>query len=373
MSNSTPREKASEWFGRAVLVMVCASVCVPVQADGDHNFVFFTSVDTFNNKFSDPPPEAADSFARPTLDVLYTYSGEKFRFLGEYLWSSTEAEMERLKVGWQSNASTTIWLGRFHASSKYWTSEYHHGQFMQTTITRPSVEEWEDESGPMPSHLTGLSLEQDHALSEQRVLNWAFSAGLAPVFLDDQLHPFDMFDPQSGHDLGVNARFVFRPRVLQHNQVGVLLGWNDIDVISDSNPDLADLDSIKQTTLAVFGDWQWDDWRLIANITFFDNHMEYFDQDVHDQFGAGYLQVEYKLNDDWTLFGRSDNGIDEDSSPYLRLLPAFITHRNMLGTRWEFMPLQSLSVEIADTSAQGPLDGDSNFKEIRFQWSGVFQ
>jgi len=373
MSNTSRRGKASEWLGRAALALACAFICTPAQADGDHKFVFFTSIDTFNNKFSDPPPEVADSFVRPTLDVLYTYSGDRFRFLGEYLWSSTEAEMERFKFGWEANASTMIWLGRFHSTSKYWTSEYHHGQFMQTTITRPSVEEWEDESGPMPSHLTGLSLEQERTLSEERVLNWAFSAGLAPVFSDDQLHAFDVLESDSGHDLGVNARLVFRPKVLQHNQVGVLLGWNDINVISESNPNLADLDSIKQTTVALFGDWRWDDWRLIVNMTFFDNHMEYFDRDVHDQFGAGYLQFEYQLNVGWTLFGRSDNGVDEDSSPYLRLLPAFITHRNMLGARWDFVPLQSLSVEIADTSAQGPNDGNNNFKEIRFQWSGVFR
>ena len=99
MLNSSPCGKALEWLGRAVLALVCASICMPAQAEGDHNFVFFTSVDTFSNEFSDPPAEAADSFARPTLDVLYTYSGDSFRFLGEYLWSNTEAEMERLKVG----------------------------------------------------------------------------------------------------------------------------------------------------------------------------------------------------------------------------------------------------------------------------------
>ena len=373
MLNSSPRGKTFEWLGRAALAIVCASVCMPAQADGDQNFVFFTSVDTFNNEFSDPAPESADSFVRPTLDILYTYSGDSFRFLGEYLWSSTEAEMERFKVGWQADASTMVWFGRFHATSKYWTSEYHHGQFMQTTITRPSVEEWEDESGPMPSHLTGLSLEQEHSLSEERVLNWALSAGLAPVFFDDQLHAFDVLDPESDHDLAINARFVFRPEVLQNNQIGVLFGWTNINVISESNPDLSNLDAILQTTVAVFGDWRWDEWRVIANMTFFDNHMEYFDGDIHDQFGAGYFQFEYTANESWTLFGRSDISFDEDNSPYLSLLPAFIAHRNMLGARWDFMPMHSLSAEVAETSVQGSFGDHNTFKEIRFQWSGVFQ
>lgn len=373
MSNSAPCRKSSGWPGRFALAVVLVTMCMPANADGEHNFVLFASVDTFNNKFSDPPAESADSFVRPTLDFLYTYSGDSFRFLGEYLWSSTEAEMERFKVGWQPDPNTTIWLGRFHSQSKYWTSEYHHGQFMQTTITRPNVEEWEDESGPMPSHLTGFSLEQEHSLNEERVLNWALSAGLAPVFEDEELYPFDILDPASDHGPGINGRFVFRPKVLQNNQVGILFGWSNINVISESNPDLANLDEILQTTITVFGDWRWDRWRIIANLTYFDNDMKYFDGDVRDQFGAGYFQFEYGFNEQWTLFGRSENGIDEDSSPYLRLLPAFIAHRNMLGARWDFMPMQALTVEIADTSAQGADDGHNNFKEIRFQWSGVFQ
>jgi len=355
------------------IILSYVMFCAPVLAETDHDVVFFTSVDTFNNKFSDPPPEAADSYARPTLDVLYTYSGERFRFLGEYLWSSTESELERFKIGWQADAHTMVWFGRYHATSKYWTSEYHHGQFLQTPITRPSVEEWEDESGPMPSHLTGLSVEQERDLSSERALNWAISLGFAPKFVSQELEAFDVLDPESGHKLGVNARLVFRPEVLRNNQVGVLMAWNDINVESESSPALFDLDRIKQTTIGVFGDWRWDDWRLIANLVYFDNHMKYVDRDLHDEFAIGYLQFEYGVGEDWTVFGRSDNGISEDSSTYLRLLPAFIAHRNMLGARWDFRPFQSLTVELADTSAQGSGESHNNFKEIRFQWSGVFQ
>jgi hypothetical protein len=62
MSNSASRGKASEWLGRAALALVYVTVCISAQADSDQDFVFFTSVDTFNNEFSDPPPNAADSF-----------------------------------------------------------------------------------------------------------------------------------------------------------------------------------------------------------------------------------------------------------------------------------------------------------------------
>ena len=357
----------------AAIAAIQLFAATTVLADSNHDVVLFGSVDTFDNRFSNPPAVAEDDFVRPSLDILYTYSGEKFRFLGEYLWSSTESEMERLKVGWQAGTNTMVWFGRFHSTSKYWTNEYHHGQFMQTPITRPSVEEWEDESGPMPSHLTGLSIEQERELSGERALNWAFSLGLAPKFESQQLHAFDVLEPESGHGLGTNLRLVYRPEVLEENQVGLLLGFSDINVESDSHPNLADLDQIAQTTIGVFSDWRWREWRFIANAIYFDNRMTYVDRKSIDRFTATYLQVEYKVNDDWTAFGRTDNAFEEDNSPYLRLLPAFIAHRNMLGARWDFLPFQSLTAEFGVTSAQGESLSHNNFQEIRLQWSGVFR
>ena len=334
-------------------------------------WLFFTSVDAFKNT-SGSNPDIEDSFVRPTLDVLYSYSGDKFRFLGEYLWSSEENELERLKAGWQSGDNTMLWFGRFHSTAKYWTSEYHHGQFLQTSITRPIIDEWEDESGPMPSHITGLSLEHQSMRLDESALNHAFSVGLAPQFIGQELAPFDLLDPESGHDIAVNYRIAYNPGVLSLNQFGLATAWNEINVVSDSNPDLVDLNHIRQFTIGLFADWNWDKWRLLANIVYFNHDMQYVDESLEDEFAAGYLQAEYAVSENWTIFGRTENGFNEDESLYLRLLPAFIAHRNMLGVRWDFASFQSFTMEVADTSAQGDGDSHNNFKEIRVQWSAVF-
>ena len=123
-----------------------------------HEFLIFASVDAFWN-VSDPVDAVDDSFVRPTADFLYSYSGDNFRLLGEYVWSSSESELERLKLGWQTGDNSMLWFGRFHTTSKYWTTEYHHGQYLQTSITRPSVDEWESLVQPLAqSGLWFLSL-----------------------------------------------------------------------------------------------------------------------------------------------------------------------------------------------------------------------
>ena len=118
------------------------------------------------------------------------------------------------------------------------------------------------------------------------------ATGLAPIFEGQHLEPFDFLNPESGHDLATSARVVYRPDILSTNQVGLALAHNNIAVVSESNPDLSNLNSIRQTTFGVFSDWSWDVWRLSTNWVYFDIEMRYIDGDVDDDFILGYLQGE---------------------------------------------------------------------------------
>lgn len=370
MNLLTPTIMARKRY-RELLLFLFVLPLAAVADEGQHDFMLLPSVDT-RDTFDESDPELRDSFVRPSLNTLYSFTGGQFRFLAEYLWSSTESEMERLQLGWGAGKDTMWWFGRFHTTSKFWTTEFHHGQFMQTSITRPSIEEWEDESGPIPSHITGVSMEHTRPGSGQQAWNLGLSFGLGPKFVEDELEPFDILGPESGHGLSFNARIAYQPDLFSNNQIGVTLGLNDINVESESDPALTDLDDIQQLTVGVFGDWRWDNWRLLGSLVHFEHDLRYTDDLVKDEFLAGYLQAEYGVTDRWTVFGRIDYSSGEDDSIYLRLLPAYVAHRHMLGVRWDFMSKQALTMEIADVSAQGEDFTHNTSKEVRFQWSAVF-
>jgi hypothetical protein len=357
-------------FVRLVLLATLVSSQL-ARAESQQDMLVFVSLEGFD-MFSASDPELEGFDRRATADFLYTYNTDKFRFLAEYIWSDSESELERLQAAWQIDDRTMLWFGRFHSISNYWTTEYHHGQFMQTSISRPGLEEWEDESGPMPSHITGLWLEHEYSVNGQSAVNLGLVAGLAPKFEGEQLAPFDFLDPESGHDMAVSARVAYRPDVLSTNQIGLTLGHNDIAVVSESSPNLTDLNSILQTTLGVFSDWRWDAWRLSTNWVYFDVEMQYGNGDVQDDFVLGYLQGEYEAAQNWTVFGRTEIGFGEDNSPYLQLLSSVVAHRNMLGVRWDFADSHGLTLEVADTSTQGDSFEHDSFKELRVQWSAVF-
>jgi len=374
MLNSRKSASTSNRWVRAFVRLVLLVAMVSNQlarAESQQDILVFVSLEGFDIfSASDPGLEGFDR--RATADFLYTYNSDRFRFLAEYVWSNTESELERMQAAWQVNDRTMLWFGRFHTIANYWASEYHHGQFMQTSISRPGLEEWEDENGPMPSHITGLWLEHEFSVNGQSAVNLGLVAGLAPKFEGEHLSPFDILDPESGHDMTVSARVVYRPDVLSTNKIGLTLAHNDIAVVSESSPNLTNLNSILQTTLGVFSDWQWDVWRLSTNWVYFDVEMQYGNGDVQDDFVLGYLQGEYEATENWTVFGRTEIGFGEDNSLYLQLLPSVVSHRNMLGVRWDFVDSHSLTLEVADTSTQGNGLEHDRFKELRIQWSAVF-
>ena len=125
-------------------------------------------------------------------------------------------------------------------------------------------------------------------------------------------------------------------------------------------------------TAGVFANYQRDKLRLIASVVYFNNELRYFGSTTRDEFTLAYLQPEYEFTNEVTVFGRVDAGVDEDNSIFLRMLPAFVSHRNMIGIRWDFADFQALTFEAADTSRQGASEGHLHRKELRLQWSGVF-
>ena len=133
------------------------------------------------------------------------------KLFGEYLLSDHEGDLERLQLGWQLSDETVLWIGRFHQPTSVWNHDHHHGQYLQTSITRPAIDEWEDLGGVIPQHFTGALLE-----SGRTVFGWklrtAVAAGIAPQITAEGLEPFDLLKPDSHrHQMGYQARASVHP------------------------------------------------------------------------------------------------------------------------------------------------------------------
>ena len=155
-------------------------------------------------------------------------------------------------------------------------------------------------------------------------------------------------------------------------QAGLLASWSDINVEAPLDPDQADLEEVRQYTIGAYADWKWQKLRILSSVLYINNELRRAGELTRDDFILTYLQPEYELNDKVTFFGRVDIGFGEDHSPFLRMLPAFVAHRNMVGVRWDFHEQQALTFEFADASSQGDSTDHHHYKEVRVQWSAVF-
>src|SRR4051812_30823594 len=101
-------------------------------------FVVFTSAEA--HYFSTPMSTAQlNEDASLQADAVFAFNWKRFRMFGEYLLSSEEHDLERFQVGFEPVPETIVWGGRFHQPASGWNTEHHHGRYLQSAITRPSV------------------------------------------------------------------------------------------------------------------------------------------------------------------------------------------------------------------------------------------
>ena len=157
-------------------------------------------------------------------DMLLSLQKGQFKFFAEYLLSDHEGDLERFQLGWQLSNDTVIWIGRYHQPASVWNHEHHHGQYLQTSVTRPDIEEWEDLGGVLPQHFTGMLIESSRPVFGGWRLRTAVAGGIAPQMTSEGLKPYDLVHPDSDrHTMGYQARASLHPNDFTESGVGVLV------------------------------------------------------------------------------------------------------------------------------------------------------
>ncbi|MEO5936529.1 MAG: hypothetical protein ABIP81_04885 [Terriglobales bacterium] len=85
----------------------------------------------------------------------------KINYFGEvsmtFLPSTILVNLERSIIRYDHNDAVKVSFGQFHVPSSYYNAAYHHGHWLQTTISRPNMVDFN--TGLMPQHILGASVE----------------------------------------------------------------------------------------------------------------------------------------------------------------------------------------------------------------------
>lgn len=359
---------------RSIVVLAGLFLAIDSKAaELEHDVLVFGSAELFESSGFDAPvsDEFKHVFVSDQLvaaDIIFSLQKGRFRLFGEHLLTNHESDLERFQIGWEPTEDTVIWLGRFHQASSVWNHEHHHGQFLQTSITRPAIEEWEDQDGILPQHFTGLLVESSWHLAGNRGLRTAIGGGLAPLITADGLEPFDVTHPDvHKYQLGFQARIGFLPDELEDSGFGLMFAHNELNWEATPPPQFANATHIDQTVIGAFGNYSNDPWHVNGAVYYIDTDpVAAGPADHYTGFVTGYLQVERNLSPGVVLFGRHENSINAADVPYLSLFPNYVPKRTVLGVRWEFHRRQAVTMQVAKSHSLV-----DSYGEFRLQWSGA--
>jgi hypothetical protein len=293
------------------------------------------------------------------LNLFAAIENREFVFLGEALLVRDEQEIERLQLGWRFGESKA-WLGRFHNPIGYWNTQFHHGAYLQTSITRPAIVNYEDDNGVLPTHLAGLLIEGVKE-NDNRGLGYAIAIATGPE-LADGLEPLDVLSPASGSQGLALAINVYRqPVVYGPNRYGLFANYNEIPAWERG------LEEIRQTIAGGYWNWESDFWRLIGSAFYVRNRLSQVNDHQVDDFVAGYFQAERSLDDDWTIFGRVEKTFASDNDVYLALFPDDVREKILGGLRLNLFNRHSVTLEISSNDEQ-----DGRYRHFMLQWAAMF-
>ncbi len=350
------------WLAAPILLTVASGAAF--ASDTQRELLVFGSAEVARARDIDLDQTHIDA-EKIAADVLFSLQRNSFKVFGEYLLTNHEGDLERFQVGWEPSESSIVWIGRFHQASSVWNHEHHHGQFLQTSVTRPASEEWEDEGGIIPQHFVGALWESSWPAG----FHTAFGGGIAPLLTDTGLEPFDLLKPNlSRHKFGAQARIAWQPHELEETGIGLLYAHNEIGWRGPSPAGIPAFDHVDQDVLGVYGRYDTSNWKLqvatYSVTTWFDGSN--IVDASHQKFLVGYAQVERDFSSGLALYLRHENTDDPDNSNYLRLFPEFVNRRSTFGTRWQFARSHALTLEISQARQRS-----QDYKEFRLQWSAA--
>lgn len=346
------------------------SVCLLLGSSwAQAEFILFPSFTATDHAGLNPHPDVQHAGHTPkqselnaALDLFYSADKGRLRLLAEAVISSDEPlDIERLQVGWLAAPETTVWLGRHHSPLGYWGTQFHHGAYLQTSIQRPAISTFDDHGGILPTHLSGLFIEEQHAQGDGSI-GYALSFGASPTQGDEgTLEAFDLAHPNQGtHKPGALLRLSYRPDAAAPGEAGVFMGHATIA------SELASVNEIKQSVAGAFFNREQGRWRWIGELYGVRNDLTQPAGNARSSFVNANLQGEYGLRTDWTLYGRAENTFGDRNGPFLMHFPNFAKERYLLGVRYELSRNQALKLEFSDSHVLA-----DSYSALALQWSAA--
>src|SRR3989344_2176605 len=300
----------------SVLTVLTCSIAAASENRSDY-LLFLTAAASDRSASSVMPQHREKETA---LLFVYTAEVENYRFLTElHVVDEGEEDIERLQVGWRFVPRAMLWIGRFHNPEVYGGTQYHHAQYLQTGVSHPAIEEFDEPGGILPSHLIGAQLEGALAGGEPDALRYELAFGKTGTLDEKGIESPGIIGPARRGKATASLRLVYYPTEGETDAAGIFLGRNRLPA-----RDLS-IQEVRQTVSGFFGNWEREKIRLYA---------------------------------------RSEHSRGTQGDPYLMLFPDFAERQVTAGVRWDVARKQALKFEYGRPRIMGDVS-----RRLAAEWS----
>lgn len=325
----------------------------PVSAiDYKSNTLFFPEVAYFDNFDRPETTNTKDSTTSPVISILHAGQYESFTTLFEFSANRHHERVERLQLGWDYSNHHHLWFGRGHTPLGYWNTEYHHGTYLQTSLTRPNptLTYW-------PRHITGLSLDGEF----NNGIHYDFMFGLGSKIDHGSISDFDIIDPDDEYELSATAKLAYKPSEMSDTIFGVSFAYFELPYEESTRQDF------EQYVVNGFINWADEKNRIITEIYYSHTNIPERDFSGDDDFVTAYIQYERIIIPEVTLYGRIEDSFGEENARLIKTFSGYTTEATILGIRYDIFKDHALTFEAASKDKL-----NDQFNSIAIKWSAVF-
>jgi len=310
------------------------------QADGGPTLHFRGFMDV--NFAETDAPGSPDGFALGQFVAHFTSSlGHKVNFFGETSFTAHDntftTEIERAILRYDYNDRFKISAGRYHTPINYWNTAYHHGLWLQTTISRPEMIVGGGTFQPV--HFVGLMAEGSLSSSAAGL---GYNVGVGNGRGEFLSRGGDAGDINS--DRAWVGKLFSRPASLPGLEAGGAVYQDTLNIKASAGSEVGELIASGYIALAR------ETPELIAEFTHVHHHDDLTNLDYNSH--AYYVQAASRLVrwPDWKPYGRVERLTGEAGDPVFGELRTTI---GTVGVRYELSDLAALKAEYRHTKRLG--------------------
>jgi len=261
--------------------------------------------------------------------------GDSFSVFGEFSATARDGDhhfgVERLIVKYDFSDHFKLSAGRYHTPIGYWNAAYHHGAWLQTTVSRPEMARFG--SKILPIHFVGALLEGNVPSGR---LGLDYKVGIGNGRHSSLSGSGDDGDINS--DKAWMVQLNSKPR--RWNALKVGIGY-----YADEVP-LPDGTDVEESTVSAYAVWTKESPEVIVEYLR-STHKLVTDSSVSGNVDAWFAQVGYRLTgtrSKWKPYARVERIRVDDSDPMLGA-EGLDYEGGILGVRWDFNSYAAIKAE----------------------------